>query len=354
VAARPLAPLPPDVVATAHAQAGLVAAWQLAAGGVAKARVHRLVDAGVLVRVARGVYDLASVPVPAERTARLDRQRERTARLGVLLHGPAAVASGLSALVLYGVRGVPPSFTPEVALRGGGAAVRADGARVRREPVPRFVHRGGMACVLPEVALAQAVGEVDRWTAVALMDSARQRRVLTERTFATARELARGRRGAARSRRWWDASDARAESPAETWARLRLADGGLPPDALQLPVRAADGRIVARVDLAWALGGGRWLLGEVDGTDVHGTREALAADLRRQNALVTGSTVLRRWTGAQARSGALLDDVRQVLDDAGWRPGRSCPDELVLPSARLPGRKASGSVPESVGFRNRP
>jgi hypothetical protein len=326
VAARPLAPLPVAVVATAHAQAGLVAAWQLAAGGVAKSRVHRLVDAGVLVRVARGVYDLTTVPAPAGRTARLDRQRERTARLGVLLHGPAAIATGLSALVLHGVRGVPPSFTPEVALRGGGAVARADGARVRREPVPRLVHRGGVPCVPPEVALAQAVGDVDRWTAVALMDSARQRRVLTERTFAVARELARGRRGAARSRRWWDLSDPRAESPAETWARIRLADDGMPPDVLQLPVRGAGGRLLARVDLAWSLGDGRWLLGEVDGIDVHGTPEAVVADLHRQNAIVTGTTILRRWTGRQARSGAFVDDVRRVLDDAGRvRASWCCP-----------------------------
>ncbi|WP_159792612.1 hypothetical protein [Puerhibacterium puerhi] len=175
--------------------------------------------------------------------------------------------------------------------------------------------------------------------------------MLTDRAFARARQIARGRRGAARSRGWWDASDARAESPAETWARLRLVDGGVPPDVLQLPVRGADGRLLARVDLAWALGDGRWLLGEVDGIDVHGTREAVVADLHRQNAIVTGSTVLRRWTGAQARSGAMLDDVRQVLDDAGWRPGRACPGELLLPSSTW---KASGSVPGSGGFRNRP
>lgn len=300
-------------------------------------RTRRLVRAGALAQAARGVYDVVGL-FPAGDPSGPDRERERTARLGVLAHGPTAVAAGLSALTLWGVRGVPRGSRPEIALRSGGAVAGAMPVRIRREPVPRHVYRRGVACVLPEVALAQAVGEVDRLTAVALMDSARHQRILTDRTFARARELARHRRGAARSRHWWDESDARAESPAETWARLRCAEAGLPPDRLQLPVHDAGGRQLARVDLAWYLGDGAWLLGEVDGVDWHGTRAAVVADLHRQNAIVTSATVLRRWTGRQAGNGSLVAGVRPLLAQAGWRPGRPCPEQVVLraPSRRIP------------------
>jgi hypothetical protein len=315
---------------------------------VSRDRTRRLAHAGELVQVARGVYDVVNLR-PRGDEAAADRERERTARLGVLAHGPTAVAAGLSALTLWGVQGVPRTFRPEIALRSGGAVAGPTLVRVRREPATRFVHRRGVPCLLPEVALAQAVGEVDRLTAVALMDSARHLRVLTDRTFSRARELARHRRGAALSRRWWDESDPRAESPAETWARLRCADAGVPPDRLQPAVRDATGRFLARVDLAWYLGGGAWLLGEIDGLDWHGTRRAVVADLHRQNAIVTSTTVLRRWTGTQAGNGSLVADVRPVLEQAGWQPGRPCPARVVVP-----GRISSGFVAPSAASRDEP
>ncbi|MFP3715104.1 hypothetical protein U5M74_15505 [Puerhibacterium sp. TATVAM-FAB25] len=311
-------------------------------------RIRRLVRAGELVQVARGVYDVVGLRPPGG-DAGADRERERTARLGVLAHGPTAVAAGHSALTLWGVHGVPRTFRPEIVLRGGGAVAGPTLVRVRREPVTRYVHRRGVPCLLPEVALAQAVGEVDRLTAVALMDSARHQRILTDRAFARARELARHRRGAARSRRWWDESEPRAESPAETWARLRCADAGVPPDRLQPAVYDASGRFLARVDLAWYLGAGAWLLGEVDGANWHGTRKAVVADMHRQNAIVTSATVLRRWTGTQAGNGSLVSDVRPLLTRAGWRPGRACPDRVVVPD-RIP----SGFVAPSAASRDEP
>jgi hypothetical protein len=125
--------------------------------------------------------------------------------------------------------------------------------------------------------------EVDRRTAVALMDSALNRNVVRPSGLARAHDLAREHRGVARTHGWWSEADGRAESPAETIARPSCSDAGYPPDALQLVVLDAMGRRLARVEFAWRLPDGRWLLVEVDGVDIHGTPSSMVADLHRQN-----------------------------------------------------------------------
>ncbi len=201
---------------------------------------------------------------------------------------------------------------------------------MRRDRVGATVNRYGVACVTPSAALAQAVPECDRTTAVVLMDSARSSGLLDDEGFATARELSRGRRGAARSRQWWGESDPGSQSPAETWARLTCTDAGFRPDVLQLAVRKRSGRFLARVDLAWALPDGRWLLGEVDGVAYHSERRDVAADLARQNSILTDRTLLRRWTGTEARNGRLASEVAAILGPSGWTPVPSAPSTLVL------------------------
>ena len=237
MARRPL-PLPQPLSALARLQAGLVSTAQCVAAGVTRQRVGRLVRAGVLVTHVRGVHELVGCPpAPTSDGEVIDRRRRRAAFLGVLAHGPTAVATGLCALVLLGVHGAPARIRPEVALRHGGPSDAAPEVRVRRTAVRATRVVDGIECVTPEVALAQAVPELDRETAVALMDSARHRRVMTARQMERARALATGRRGARRSRGWWEEHDPRSQSPAETRARLRCADAGFPADVVQLEIR---------------------------------------------------------------------------------------------------------------------
>ncbi|MFP3715133.1 type IV toxin-antitoxin system AbiEi family antitoxin domain-containing protein [Puerhibacterium sp. TATVAM-FAB25] len=321
-------PVPRRLLALAAVQAGLVSARQCAAAGVTSQHVAEAVRRGAWSRPARGVYDVGGVDA-REGADPLDHARRRAAVLGVLAH-PGSVATGLSALVLHGVQGAPRAVAPEVTFPDGSARRTRPPVRLRRVPLRTWTLVGDLPCATVADALAQAVPEVDRRHAVAVLDSALRTGRLTDAGLAGLREAVRGRRGAARVHRWWDQADRRSESPAETWARLACADAGFPPDVLQLPVLDGGGRFLARVDLAWLLPDGRALLVEIDGRDPHSQPAALFADRARQNRIVTAGTVLRRYTGAEAWRGTLAADVGVVLRAAGWRAGQPCPARLVL------------------------
>jgi hypothetical protein len=249
-----------------------------------------------------------------------DRRRRRTAILAILAQ-PGSVATGVCALVLHGVRGAPVEIAGEVTFPDGSPRRSAKPVEVRRLPLGRWEKVDGMDCATVEDALAQAVPRLDRRHAVALMDSARNQRKVSEGGFRRAEMAARGRRGARRAARWWRESDSRAESPAETWARLSCNDLGCPPDVLQLKVVDVRGTFLARVDLAWFLPEGGVLLVEIDGKDVHSRLEALYSDRSRQNRLVGAKTKLLRFTGSDAWAGVVGRHVRAVLDREGWAAG---------------------------------
>lgn len=313
-------------------QAGLVTLRQCVERGLSRAQFRRLRQVDTLTSVVSSVYRLAGVlATPASRSAALDLRRRRTAVLGLLAYGPRAVATGLAALVLAGVRGVPIDLMPEVTMRGMISRRQVPGVRLRRIPVREVITPDGFPAVTPECALAQAVPEVDRMTAIALMDSALSLKLLGIHGLARAHDLARDHRGVARTHRWWSEADGRAQSPAETFARLSLSDAGCRPDVLQLVVLGARGRFLACVEFAWRLPDGRWLLVEVDGIDIHGTPTSVIADLHRQNPLITAETLLRRYTGTDAMNGRLAREVVAVLRRVGWRAGAPVPPgPLVL------------------------
>jgi hypothetical protein len=223
-------------------------------------------------------------------------------------------------LVLAGVQGAPVDMVAEVTVRGGQPRQSIPGIRLRRVPVRQFVVIDDFPLIPPEHALAQAVADVDRMTAVALMDSALNRRLISPRGLARAHELIRGHRGAARTHGWWSEADGRAASPAKTAARLTCTDASHPPDELQLVVLDGRGQFLARVEFGWRLPDGRWLLVEVDGLDFHTSPSAIIADFHRQNTVITAGTLLRRYSGSDARSGRLAAEVGRILNAAGWRP----------------------------------
>ncbi|MFE6967853.1 hypothetical protein [Isoptericola sp. NPDC057653] len=309
--------VPPSLRRLAARQEGLV--------GVAQCREHRMTDrqVGALVRQGRwrrvmlGVLDTA---IPSGRDDHpLDRRRRRAAIIGPIAF-PGAVATGVAALVLHGAQGAPVRVLPEVTFPDGSPRRSRKPVRIRREPLRRWLEVDGIPCVLPELALAQAVPELDRRDAVALMDSARHRRLVTDTELGRAVEAAGGRRGAARCAAWWDESDPRAESPVESAARLVTSDAGFPPDALQLVIHDERGRFLARPDLAWILPDGGIVPVELDGRDVHSTPEAVFTDRTRQNALVGRGARMLRYTGRDVTSGVVAGEVGRLLDQVGWMP----------------------------------
>ncbi|MCL1800498.1 MAG: hypothetical protein FWG25_03925 [Promicromonosporaceae bacterium] len=317
-------PLPPQALELATKQAGLVSAAQLRGLEISAKRIKTLASRGILAPVVRGVYQIPAPTDTSDDKINLRRERlRRRALLGPLAYGPKGVATGLAALAICDVWGVPLNFQPEVTIFDGTPRRAIPGTRLGRFALQNGETRDGIKLVEPWFALAQAVPEVDRVTAVALMDSARNRRSVADVQFAMAQEATRGRRGALAAADWWGLSDKRAESPAETWARLDCLDAGLPPDFLQLEVRNDWGRRLGRVDLAWKLPDGRWLFGEVDGAAYHSGDRQWSRDVVRQNDLLTSKALIRRWTGAQVRAGAAAGSVSQVLKEAGWCPGQA-------------------------------
>ena len=125
----------------------------------------------------------------------------------------------------------------------------------------------------------------------------------------------RGRRGCTEMTRWLALVDGRSESPLETHARLDCLDEGVPPDELQVVIRAADGTFLGRGDLGWRLDGGRWLVAEIDGREFHEQPEALLRDRSRQNALLLhGGIDLLRFTSEDVRTrGTVGRAVRDAL-----------------------------------------
>lgn len=297
----------------------------------------------MLVRVCRGVYDVEPTP-PSMRTVEWARRRgwpqpadvlaegrRRAAVLALLAHGPLAVASGLAALALHGVQGLPLVYRADVVIRTAAPREPGRAGRVRRfrGTGSTTTPDGWAVAPLPE-ALAQAVLALStrprgRDHAVAIMDDVLHRGLLTPSGLREARRFTWHRPGAQATRGWWDLADGRAESPAETWARLSCRDAGLPPDALQLERRDASGRFVGRVDMAWRLEDGTWLLVEVDGLDAHGRPGALVRDADRQNRLLTGGDVLLRFSGSAAWRGEVAVGVAEMLRRRGWCPSRTRP-----------------------------
>lgn len=317
---RTLTAVPTDLITVARTQEGLVSAAQCAEHGVGGHRRARLVEQRRWRHVTRGVFDTAPSPVGTRATPDLHHRRRRAAWLGLLAYGPEAIAVGPCALVLLGVQGVRTDVAPEVTLPGARAARSRDGIHLRQfDDGMTVVRAAGRWVATPEWALAQAVPEMGRWRAVAAMDSTHHRGLVDAEGLERAYDLARGRRGVARTHAWWAQSDARAESPLETFARLDCDDAGIAPDSLQVEV-VDDDRFLGRADLGWRLPDGRWLVAEMDGVDVHSQFSALLRDRERQNDLVgCGAVDLLRVTGRDltvpgaSRPGRMVTTVRRHL-----------------------------------------
>jgi hypothetical protein len=228
-----------------------------------------------------------------------------------------------------GVWGGPIDVEPEVALPSARATRNSAGVRIRRTSLTRYVERNGVRIAVPIDAFITALGEVDQSTAVSLLDSALYRRVIAPGELVAIRDAVAGRRGSARHRGTWNLVDGRAQSPAETWARLQCTNSGYPPDVLQLPFVDQTGHVRHRVDLAWWNPDGSWLLGEIDGIAFHSGVRDTRSDLRRQNTLAAHGTILR-WTGREAQNGDVAHEVQRFLQPRGWIAGRKTPQAEFL------------------------
>ncbi|MFD6447114.1 hypothetical protein ACFWEJ_18535 [Promicromonospora sp. NPDC060204] len=328
---RPLKPLPPQLELIADRQEGLISAAQLDGIGVDAQWRYRLVRQCRLIRVTQGVYDTDVVP-PADRSRPdlLDHLRRRPAWLGLLAAGPGSTAVGLSALALYKVKGLPRTIPSEVVAPDGHWRPGRDGITFHKRGdmvTGRFAGDFRIASVAD--ALALGVGKMRRDDAVAAMDDLLHTRSATADDLARAHDLARGHRTVEATHPWWRLADGRSESPLESVARLACLDSGIPPDTLQLVLLGPDGDHLGRVDLAWRLPDGAWLLVEIDGVEVHGAPAAVFRDRTRQNALASaGGSRLLRFTAKDLRV-RMPEVLTALLREAGWTPGNY--DDVGVP-----------------------
>lgn len=172
--------VPPSLALRAACQQGLVGIDQCREHGMSDHQVAALVRRGRWRRAMLGVLDTG---IPSARDdGPLDRDRRRGAVLGPLAF-PGSVATGVASLVLQGAQGAPRRVPPEVTFPDGSPRRSSKPVRIRREQLRRWVVVDDIPCVLAGLALAQAVPELGRRDAVALMDSVRYRRLVTETEF---------------------------------------------------------------------------------------------------------------------------------------------------------------------------
>jgi very-short-patch-repair endonuclease len=95
--------------------------------------------------------------------------------------------------------------------------------------------------------------------------------------------------------------------------RLLLIRAGLAPETLQLELFEANGRVYARLDMAWP---SVKVAVEADGREHHDAPEALYRDRVRGNALaLAGWTVLRfTWADLVRRPQWIVEQVRRALN----------------------------------------
>lgn len=283
--------------------------------GASRDALKRDVDAGRLVRVHRGVY------APAPPTDDLDRLRVAALHLG-----PEAVAVIGSAVCVHGIEGLPTGRIPQLALPPGLERRQRAGIDLHVWDIsPReLTVVDGMRVTTVPRTIADACRLLPRMLAVACVDSALHLGALTPADLEEVRGLMARRRNCVAGRRHLALAREGAQSPLETRVRLRAGDGGLPPDALQVPVMSPVGVLLGFADAGYALPDGGWLLVEADGRSVHELPEAVLHDRHRQNAFlsVPGVRMIRfAWPdtmGAEIIPGVL----RPLLQAAGWRPGR--------------------------------
>ncbi len=132
-------------------------------------------------------------------------------------------------------------------------------------------------------------------------------------------------------------ADARSESPLESLGRVRFAEQGLPPPALQVLVADEDGPF-ARMDHAWEE---ERTVAEADGALKYASAADLFLEKRREDRLRDlGWEVVRyTWDDALRRPELLAARVRRAFLRSTQRPGLATP--LPLRPDTLEGLVAS-------------
>jgi len=265
---------------------------------------------GELACLARGVYVDPADP-------RLRRPEERH-RLQVAAAVPRlaadAVVSHQSAALLHGL----PVWNLPLARVHVTRSRRTSGLRTTRLHVHTAPLQADEIVVVEGVAMtavARAVVDVARTAgfpeAVALLDTALRRHLVSPAALASTLERMTGWPGVPRARRAVDIADPRAMSVGESRSRVAMARLGVATPVLQWAVVGPGGRVLGTADFGWPEHG---VVGEFDGFARYGRQlrggqvpaEVVFAEKRREDAMRSVLRGFVRWTWAE------LDDFTDV------------------------------------------
>lgn len=251
--------LPADVARLLGQGHGVLKTTEAEQSSVTRARLARLADRRLLVRLARGVYADASVYAAADEWQAF----ELRTRAFTLACGPPAVASEWSAGVVWRLPTIsgPPDLPLVVAPECSGSAVNSRYGRVRTASLPphhRGVVHGAASTVLPRTVIDIA-RTAPRADALVVADAALTTRMTVE-SLCKVLEIEAGWPGSTSAAWAVSHADPYAESPLETLGRLTFIEHDLPVPVSNVWV--AVGGVRYRVD---HLLPDRWLVFEGDG-----------------------------------------------------------------------------------------
>ncbi|HKO34053.1 MAG TPA: type IV toxin-antitoxin system AbiEi family antitoxin domain-containing protein [Candidatus Limnocylindria bacterium] len=283
---------------------GVITAAQAMAAGIGRNDIVSMCRSGRWRRLCRGTYLIRAA----------DDERPARIRAAVLAAGPGACAVLDTAAQLHGIAGLRRDDLIHVCVPPGARhQTRPDVVIHQLVLDPQSVTTvDGIPTTTPLRTVADLLLRLPRYHAICLLDSALNRKLITEEEFAHLPDLLRHRPGAVKARSRLTAVDGRARSPLETRVRLRCADGGVPPDQCGYLVRDELGNIFAEADMAWLR---PKVIAEADGVAVHSLPEAVFTDRHRQNLLANAGWLVLRFTWADTlRPGYIPDAVRQALN----------------------------------------
>lgn len=206
---------------------------------------------------------------------------------------------------------MPPCDPIEVTLPRGAVVHGRVGIKVKRTHLPedQVVSRQGFRLTNALRTATDLGSRKDLVESVVALDMALRAGLTQLRALALHIEVSRGAKGIRRLRRAVSLADSRAESPMETRLRLELVSARLPPPDLQVDLHDSVGRFLGRADLYYS---DVRLVIEFDGQN---HKDRLAADVRRQNALVNAGYHVLRFTAADLHPpGSVAGQVRRARE----------------------------------------